>query len=123
MDDNIITQLIIKSAIEVHKILGPGMLESAYKKALIFELCLNKLKVKSEVPIPIIYKNINIDCGYRADLIVEDRILIELKAQEDKYEVFAAQVLTNTKLAGYKIGLLINFYHKKLVTGIKRFIF
>lgn len=123
MDINYITEKIIGAAIEVHKWLGTGMLESAYKKALAYEIKRQGLEFKLEVPIPVTYKEIKIDCGYRADMIVENEVVVELKAQEDRNDIFEAQTLTNTKLSGHKVGLLINFHHKKLIDGIKRFIF
>jgi GxxExxY protein len=118
-----VTNKIISAAIEVHKELGPGMLELAYKEALAYELKFRGLNIKLEVPIPIKYKNIKLECGYRADIIVEELVVVELKAQKDNNDIFAAQLLTNTKLSGYKIGLLLNFHHKKLIDGIRRFVF
>ncbi len=118
-----ITKEIIGAAIEVHRQLGPGMLESAYKQALAYELRIRKIKFMMEVKIPIPYKEIKLDCGFRADLIVENCIVVELKAQRDQNDIFEAQVLTNTKLSGNKIGLLLNFHNKRLKDGIKRFIF
>ena len=99
------------------------MLESAYKQALAYELRIRKIKFMMEVEIPIPYKEIKLDCGFRADLIVENCIVVELKAQRDQNDIFEAQVLTNTKLSGDKIGLLLNFHNKRLKDGIKRFIF
>ncbi len=118
-----LTEKIIGCAIEVHKHLGPGLLESAYQEAMVFELQQQGLSVEEEVPIPVVYKNHKLKQGYRADLIVERSIVVELKAQEDRHDIFEAQTLTNTRLSNHKIGLLINFCHKKLVDGIKRFIF
>lgn len=123
MEINKITEKIIGCAIEVHKHLGPGLLESAYQEAMIYELRQNRLFVEAEVPIPVIYKGIKLEHGYRADMIVEKSVVVELKAQEDRHDIFAAQTLTNTRLSNLKVGLLINFYHKKLVDGFKRFIF
>ena len=118
-----ITKEILGAAIEVHRQLGLGMLESAYKQALAYELRIRKIKFMMEVKIPIPYKEIKLDCGFRADLIVENCIVVELKAQRDQNDIFEAQVLTNTKLSGNKIGLLLNFHNKRLKDGIKRFIF
>ena len=123
MDINSITEKIIGAAIEVHKELGPGLLESAYKEALEYELKNIGLHVELEVPIPVKYKNKQLKHGYRADMIIENQVVIELKSQEDRYDTFKAQILTNTKLSGYKCGLLLNFYHKKLIDGIIRVIF
>ncbi len=123
MNINKITEIIIGCAIEVHKHLGPGLLESAYKEALIYELRIKGLFIEIEVPIPVVYKGVKLEHGYRADLIVEKCVVVELKAQEDRHDIFAAQTLTNTRLSNHKVGLLINFHHKRLVDGIKRFIF
>ncbi len=120
---NDITEEIIGAAIEVHKELGPGLLESAYQEALVYELRLRGFFVEEEVPLPVIYKKKKLKKGYRADVIVEKRVVIEIKAQEDRHDIFQAQTLNNTRLAKLKIGLLINFHHKKLVNGLKRFIF
>ena len=123
MDINKITEQIIGAAIEVHRHLGPGLLESAYKQALAYELKLRNIKFKLEVPVPIPYKDIKLETGFRADLIVENCVVVELKAQKDKYDMFEAQTLTNTRLSGHKVGLLLNFHHKRLKDGINRFIF
>ena len=113
---------IIGSAINVHKELGPGLLESAYQKCLHHELILNNLKVVEEKPLPIVYKNIKLDHGYRIDLLVEDKIVIEIKTVEHFTDVHLAQVLTYLKLGGYKLGLLLNFHVTTLKNGIKRII-
>lgn len=123
MHINSITEKIIGAAIEVHKELGPGLLESAYKQALAYELKNIGLQVKLEVPIPVKYKNLILKHGYRADMIIEEQIVIEIKAQEDRHDIFKSQILTNTRLSGYKCGLLLNFYYKKLVDGIIRVVF
>ncbi len=118
-----ITHEIIGAAIEVHRILGPGLLESAYSQALEHELTLKGFSIEREVQIPVEYKGKKLGTGYRADLIIDNKVLIELKAQEDNKRVFEAQTLTNLRLSGLKIGLLINFHNKKLVEGVKRFVF
>ena len=123
MEINILTEKIIGCAIEVHKHLGPGLLESAYREAMVYELRRVGLHVDEEVPIPVVYKNHKLEHGYRADLIIEKTVVVELKAQKDHQDIFEAQTLTNTNLSNHKIGLLINFHHKKLVDGIKRYIF
>ncbi len=118
---NEITQKIIGCAIEVHRNLGPGMLESAYQTCLVHELKNANLKVKTEVPVSVIYKDIKLDQGYRIDILVEEKIVIELKSVESITEVHHAQVLTYLKFAKMPIGLLINFNVKLLTKGLKRF--
>ena len=113
---------VIGAAIEVHKRLGPGLLESAYQECLAFELKKGGLKVEKEVPRPIVYKEIQLDHGYRIDLLIEDLLVVELKTVETFTDVHLAQVLTYLKLGGYKLGLLINFNVTKLSEGIKRVI-
>ena len=120
--DNKITERIIGAAIEVHKTLGPGLLESAYQECLFFELKNLGLNVKKEVSLPIIYKEIKLDHGYRIDLLVEDSIVLELKTVESLTDVHSAQILTYMKLGNYPLGLLINFHTKLLKNGLKRFI-
>ncbi|MGJ8743021.1 GxxExxY protein [Polaribacter sp.] len=120
--DNKITEKIIGAAIEVHKTLGPGLLESAYQECLFFELKNLNLKVKKEVSLPIIYKDLKLDHGYRIDLLVEDKIVLELKTVETFTDVHSAQILTYMKLGNYPLGLLINFHTKLLKNGLKRFI-
>ncbi|MGJ8760028.1 GxxExxY protein [Polaribacter sp. AHE13PA] len=120
--DTKITEIIIGAAIEVHKTLGPGLLESAYQECLFFELKNLDLKVKKEVSLPIIYKDIKLDHGYRIDILVEDKIVLELKTVESFTDVHSAQILTYMKLGNYPLGLLINFHTKLLKNGLKRFI-
>lgn len=122
MSNNELTQIIIGCAIEVHKTLGPGLLESAYQECLYYELKLQGLKVEKEVPMPIVYKEIKLDHGYRMDLVVEDRIVIENKSVDILLDVHSAQMLTYLKLGNYKLGLLLNFNVSILKNGIKRFI-
>ena len=109
-------------AIDVHRELGPGLLESAYEECLAYELQQSPLKFVRQDPVPIKYKGLELDCGYRLDLLVEDELVIELKSVEQMLPVFDAQVLTYMKLAGKGLGLLINFNVPVLKTGIKRFI-
>lgn len=123
MEDNKLTSEIIGGAIEVHKALGPGLLESAYNECLAFKLISRGLNVKREVAMPIIYKEVRIDHGYRVDLLIEDRVIVELKAVEKFTDVHTAQILTYMKLGGYDLGLLINFHEKLLKNGLKRFKF
>lgn len=117
-----ITENIIGATIEVHKTLGPGLLESAYQECLYYELKTIGYSVKKEVVQPIIYKDIKLDQGYRIDLLVENRIVIELKTVEKFTDVHSAQILTYMKLGDYPLGLLLNFHTKLLKNGIKRFI-
>ncbi|MGC1204838.1 MAG: GxxExxY protein [Flavobacteriaceae bacterium] len=117
-----ITENIIGAAIEVHKVLGPGLLESAYQECLFYELKAMGYSVQKEVSQPITYKYITLDHGYRIDLLVEHKIVIELKTVEKFTDVHSAQILTYMKLGDYPIGLLLNFNTKLLKNGIKRFI-
>lgn len=122
MDLNKLSSQVIGSAIEVHRVLGPGLLESAYQKCLLHELRLKNLKVVEEKPMPIVYKDIKLDHGYRIDLLVEDKIVVEIKTVEYFTDVHSAQVLTYLKLGDYKLGLLLNFHTTVLKNGIKRII-
>ena len=122
MEENKITEKIIGAAIEVHRTLGPGLLESAYQECLFYELRSLGLSVKKEVTLPIINKEIKLNHGYRIDLLVNDKIVIELKTVESFTDVHFAQILTYLKLGEYPLGLLINFHTKLLKNGIKRFI-
>ena len=117
-----ITKIIIGCAINVHKELGPGLLESAYEECLYYELIRAGLKAERQKAIPIIYKEIKLDCGSRADLIVEDKVVIELKTVDEFNPVHEAQILTYLKFAKKKLGLLINFNVLRLKDGIKRYI-
>jgi len=117
-----ITKVIIGCAIDVHKELGPGLLESAYEECLYYELQKAGLIVEKQKAIPVVYKEIKLDCGYRADLIVEDKIVIELKTVDEFNPVHEAQILTYLKFADKKLGLLINFNVLRLKDGIKRYI-
>lgn len=120
--ENKLTEKIIGAAIEVHRTLGPGLLESAYQECLLFELKSRGLKVEKEKSLPIIYKDIKLDHGYRIDLLVENKIVLELKTVEALTDVHTAQILTYLKLGNYPIGLLINFHTKLLKNGLKRYI-
>lgn len=122
MTENEISNIVIGAAIEVHKILGPGLLESAYQECLFSELKNKGLKVIKEKPMPIVFKDVKLDHGYRIDLLVEDKVVIEIKTVEGFTDVHFAQVLTYLRLGNYKLGLLINFHVKLLKDGIKRFI-
>ena len=122
MTDNEITREIIGAAMEVHRLLGPGLLESAYEECLVRELALRKLNVERQKPIPIVYKDVKLECGYRIDLLVESRIVVELKSIEAIAPVHQAVVLTYLRLSGRRLGLLINFNVAVLKDGIKRYI-
>ena len=117
-----LTYKIIGCAIEVHRALGPGLLESTYEQCLAHELKMNGLAFKLQCPLPVEYKGIRLDCGYRVDIFVEDNLILELKCVEHIKEIHEAQLLTYMKLAGVRTGLLINFNVRKLIDGIKRFV-
>ena len=119
-DTNQITGEIIGAAIEDHKILGPGLLESAYEECLCHELTLRGLQFERQKELPIDYKGNRLDCGYRMDLVVAGNVIVELKACDNLLPIHAAQLLTYLKLTGLKIGLLINFNVAMLKDGIKR---
>lgn len=121
METNEITEKIIGCAIEVHKKLGPGLLESAYEECLSFELEKAGLLIKRQQPTPVVYKDIKLDCGYRIDILVENMVVIELKVVDEFNPVHFAQILTYMKFANKKTGLLINFNVTVLKNGIRRF--
>jgi len=120
MELNKISEIIIGKAIEVHKALGPGLLESTYEACLKYELLQSGLKVENQKSMSIIYKGIKIDCGYRLDLIIEDSVIIELKSIELVLPIHKAQLLSYLRLAGLNLGLLINFNADILKNGIVR---
>jgi GxxExxY protein len=122
MTDNQITHEIIGAAIEVHKHLGPGLLESVYEECLFHELQLRKLRVERQKPVPVVYKQTKLDCGYRLDLLVEGRIVVELKAVDGLGPIHEAIILTYLRMSGHKLGLSINFNVCVLKDGIRRFI-
>ncbi len=115
-----LTGSIIGAAIEVHRHLGPGLLESAYEACLIYELRLRKLKVEHQKPLPVFYKDVMLDCGYRLDLLVESQVIIEIKSVSNVVGIHEAQLLSYLKLADCRRGLLINFNVKMLKEGIRR---
>ena len=123
MYSNQITSEIIGCAINVHKILGPGLLESAYEECLAFELKNAGLQIERQIPVPVIFKNIKLECGYRIDILVENIVLIELKSVDQLAPIHEAQILTYLKFSNKKIGLLINFNVTLLKNGIKRYLF
>jgi GxxExxY protein len=115
-----LTETIIGAAIKVHRALGPGLLESAYKVCLLYELTAAGLQVERQKPLPIIYKEVELDCGYRLDLVVEDRVIVEIKAVEQSQAIHDAQLLSYLRLAHCSVGLLINFNVNVLKEGIRR---
>ncbi|HEV2118339.1 MAG TPA: GxxExxY protein [Terriglobales bacterium] len=115
-----ITRRIIGAAIEVHRALGPGLLESAYEACLAFELAEAKFKVERQKPLPIVYKEVTLDCGYRLDLLVEDRVVVEVKAVDEIAPIHTAQLLSYLRLLNKRVGLLINFHVRVLKDGITR---
>lgn len=122
MDLNVITEQIIGSAIEVHRALGPGLLESAYEECLGHEMTLRGISFERQRPLPVVYKGAQLDCGYRLDFLVERSIVVELKAVETLQPIHEAQMLTYLKLGGWSVGLLINFNVPVLRRGIKRIV-
>ena len=117
---NRITEGIIGAAIEVHRALGPGLLESAYEACLAFELIERGLKVEQQKPLPVVYREVRLDCGYRLDLLVEGVVIVEVKAVDHLAPVHQAQLLSYLKLSGCHVGLLINFNVKVLKDGLRR---
>jgi len=122
MEFDHLSREIIGCAIEVHRLLGPGLLESAYEECLRFELLKKALKVERQKPVPIVYKEIKLDCGYRLDLCVEKEIIVELKSVDAIAPVHEAQILTYMRFANIKTGLLINFNVTVLKNGLRRFV-
>jgi GxxExxY protein len=119
---NAITEGIIGAAIHVHRALGPGLLESAYEACLAFELGKRGIRVEQQKPIPLIYEQVKLDCGYRIDLLVEGSVVVEIKSVDALAPIHEAQVITYLKLSGCKVGLLINFNVQLLKDGIHRFV-
>jgi GxxExxY protein len=122
MTEDELSNIVIGLAIKVHKNLGPGLLESSYKECLYYEINKAGLKVEKEKPMPLIYEEVKLDIGYRLDIIVENKLIIEIKSVEVLNDVHLAQILTYLKLSNSKLGLLINFNVKLLKDGIKRVI-
>jgi len=122
MDENEISSRVIGAAIELHKQLGPGLLESVYERSLAYELNNSGLYIKTQVPVPFIYKEIDMDVGFKIDILVEEKVIIELKSIEALAPVHFAQVLTYLKITNLKLGLLINFNVKLLKEGIHRIV-
>ena len=120
--ENILSNIIIGAAIEVHKTLGPGLLESVYEECLCFELIQKRLNIKRQVQLPVIYKKVKLKCGYKLDIVVEDLVIVELKTVETLLPIHEAQLLTYLKLTNKKLGLLLNFNVPVLKDGIKRIV-
>jgi GxxExxY protein len=119
---NNITSLIIGAAIEVHRQLGPGLLESTYEECLSQELAIRAIGFERQKPVPLVYKDVKLDCGYRLDLLVEDRIVVGLKSVDAPGPIHVSIVLTYVRLSGHRVGLLINFNVPLLKDGIRRFV-
>lgn len=122
MEINDLTHAIIGAAIEVHRRLGPGLLETAYRKCLAYELRKRRFTVIEERPVPVIYDDVHLECGFRADLIVNGVVVVELKAKSAIHPVDEAQVLSHLRLLHLRMGLLINFHEVKLVEGVRRIV-
>ena len=119
---NQITEAIIGAAIEVHKRLGPGLLESAYRICLAYELRKRGFEVVEEQPVPVMYDEVKLECGFRADLVVNGQVVVELKAKSAIHPVDKAQVLSHLRLLNLRFGLLINFHEERVVDGISRIV-
>jgi GxxExxY protein len=117
-----LSRRIIGAAIEVHRHLGPGLLESAYEACLAYELKEMGLRFEQQRPLPVIYKNVKLDCGYRLDLIVEDEVIVEVKATEQLLPIHDAQLLSYLRIADKRVGLLLNFHVPVLKNGLKRIV-
>jgi len=120
MINNETTEIIIGCAFEVHSALGPGLLESTYKHCLAYELSMSGLYVEIEKPMPLVYKDIRLETGYRMDLLVEQEVVVEIKVVDAFTDVHIAQALTYLRLGGYNVGLLLNFKVSSMKNGIKR---
>jgi len=121
VETNELTGKIIGAAIEVHKALGPGLLESAYEQCMVYEMAEQGISAKRQCPLPLMYKGVNLECGYRIDLLVEGRVVVELKCVDAVLPVHESQILSYMRLGGFEVGLLINFNVPVLMNGIKRF--
>lgn len=120
MNENELSNKVIGVAIEVHTVLGPGLLESAYKECMYYKLNQTGIYVEKEKPMPLIYENVKLDCGYRIDLLVDNKLVIEIKSVDALNDIHLAQTLTYLKLGNFKLGLLINFNVVRVKDGIKR---
>jgi len=122
MDENALSKQIIGAAIEVHRYLGPGLLESAYEECIAYELTQRQILFERQKPVPVVYKDVQLDCGFRVDLLVGGLVVVELKAVEKLAPIHQAQVLTYLKLTGCKLGLLLNFNVPMMRDGIRRLV-
>jgi GxxExxY protein len=118
--ENEVTEQIIRAAIKVHKTLGPGFLESVYESCLYFEILQSGLFVERQKPIPVVYAEVKLDCGYRADLVIERKVIVEIKSVEALNEIHRMQTITHLRLLYLSVGLLINFNVVRLSTGLRR---
>jgi GxxExxY protein len=119
---NAITEQIIAAAIDVHRVIGPGLLESAYETCLAFELRERGLRVEQQKPVPVVYKQVKLDCGYRLDIVVNESVIVEVKAVEKLTTVHEAQLLSYLRLLNCRVGLLLNFHCTMLKQGIRRIV-
>ncbi|MEQ1604974.1 MAG: GxxExxY protein [Pyrinomonadaceae bacterium] len=119
---NFITEKIIGCAIEVHRAIGPGLLESAYEECLCYEMAQCGLAFRRQIPLPVVYKEVSLDCGYRLDIIVEESVILEIKAVERLISIHEAQLLSYLRMLKMKVGLLLNFHSPVLKDGIKRIV-
>ena len=122
MDEDALSHEIVGAAIEVHRYLGPGLLESAYEQCLAHELSQRGIAFELQKPVPVQYKGVKLDCGFRLDLLVGNLVVVEVKAVERLAPVHTAQVLTYLKLTGCKLGILLNFNEQRMADGIKRIV-
>ena len=121
LKENLLTENILGAAIEVHRCLGPGLLESSYETCLVYELRQLGLNITQQESLPILYKGLSLDCGYRLDIVVENQVILEIKAVDELAPIHQAQLLSYLRLSPYQIGLLINFNVRMLTQGIRRF--
>ena len=122
MNENELSKVVVDSCFKIHKILGPGLFESVYEEVLFYELEKRNLKCKRQVKIPVVYQNIKMDAGFKADILVEDKVIIEIKSVDNIIPLHKKQVLTYLKLSGIKLGLLVNFNVELIKNGITRIV-
>lgn len=120
MTENEITEAVIGCAIKVHRSLGPGLLESVYEECMSYELRKANLQIERQKPLPLVYEEVKLDCGYRLDFMINNKVVVEIKAIEALSDIHLAQILTYLRVSGCKVGLLINFNVLKLTNGLKR---
>ncbi len=119
---NDVTHAVIGAAMQVHRVLGPGLLESAYEACLAFELTKRGLHIERQKPVPVIYEEVKLECGFRVDLLVESQVIVELKAKEELHPIDSAQLLSHLRLLRLQVGLLLNFHEVDLKNGIRRIV-